>query len=69
MSEPTIDAATIYDAMNRRGDTQVQAAAAMGIPPSTLSRVMCSGAAKLGTACRIADYCECGLDDLVRWPR
>lgn len=70
MSHATIDAATVAAAMERRGHADAKKAAPyVGIPYSTLWRAMQRNSGlRLDTACKIADYCGCGLDDLVRWP-
>ncbi|WP_321974283.1 helix-turn-helix transcriptional regulator [Paratractidigestivibacter sp.] len=70
MSKPTIDMPTVYAAIARHDHTGLREAARyMGIDRKTFYGYMNGSTPRLDTACKIADYCECGLDDLVRWPR
>ena len=69
MSNATIDAETLRKTMAERGHTQWKAARASGVSRSQITQVLGGGNPTITTACKLADYCKCGLDDLVRWPR
>lgn len=68
MSKATVSRAPLVSAMARKRHGVKQAAYEAGMNWRTFYGYMNGATPSLTAACKLADYCECGLDDLVRWP-